>query len=101
MNRPEMVVIFLLGAAVGVAWLCCFGLLAMRNPYDRLHAIGPASILPPLLVTAAVFVQSGISQAGFKTLAIAFVLIAVNPIVTHAIARAVRLRESGKLRSEK
>ncbi len=101
MTTRDVIVILLLAGAVGVEWLCCLGLLAMRNPYDRLHAIGPAGILPPLLITAAVFVHSGVSQAGIKTLAIALVLIFVGPIVTHALARAVRIRETGELRSEK
>lgn len=101
MMSHDLIVVILLAIAVGAAWLCCFGLLVMRNPYDRLHAIAPASILPPLLIAAAVFVHSGISQAGIKTLAIACVLLFVSPIVTHAIARAVRIRETGDLRSEK
>ncbi len=101
MNARDLVVIILLVVAVAAEWLCCFGLLVMRNPYDRLHAIGPASILPPLLITAAVFVHSGISQSGIKTLAIACVLLLLSPIVTHAIARAVRIRETGDLQSEK
>ena len=84
----------LLFVAIAIEWLCCFGLLAMRNPFDRLHAIAPASILPPILIATAVVWERGFSQAGIKSILVALILIASSPIVTHALARAARIRET-------
>lgn len=89
----DVIVFTLLIAGVAVEWLCCVGLLVMRNAFDRLHAIGPANILPPLCFAAAIVFREGISQAGIKAVLIALVLILVSPIVSHATARAAWLRE--------
>ena len=91
----------LLALAFAVEAVCCLGLLAMRNPFDRLHAVSPANILPPLFVLMAVFVESGFSQATVKAGLIAVALVFTSAIVTHAIARAARLREAGELEAKK
>jgi monovalent cation/proton antiporter MnhG/PhaG subunit len=101
MNVRELIVIGALLVAVAVAWICCLGLLAMRNPYDRLHAMAPANILPPLFLLIAVFAERGFSIATIKASLLAAALIFASPIVTHALARAARLRETGKLQLEK
>jgi multicomponent Na+:H+ antiporter subunit G len=90
----DSIVATLLIAGVLVEFLCCGGLLAMKNPYDRLHAIAPGNILPPILFTAAIVIREGFSQAGIKAILIALVLILVSPIVSHATARAAWLREN-------
>lgn len=87
----------LLGLAVLVEWLCLFGLLVMRNPYDRLHAIGPASILPPIFIVIAVLLDSGWSANSAKVIFIAVILLITGPLLTHAIARAARVQEKGAL----
>ncbi|HEX4666176.1 MAG TPA: monovalent cation/H(+) antiporter subunit G [Chthoniobacterales bacterium] len=97
----ELTVIAALLGAVAVAWICCVGLVAMRNPYDRLHAIAPANILPPLFLVIAVFAARGFSIATIKVLLLAAALIFASPIVTQALARAARLRETGRLELEK
>ncbi|MFN2475001.1 MAG: cation:proton antiporter [Chthoniobacterales bacterium] len=97
----DIIIIALLALAVAVEWICCLGLVAMRNPYDRLHASAPANILPPIFIATAVLVHSGVSQAALKTILIALALLFTAPVVTHVIARAVRIREKGELRAEK
>ena len=94
MTTPVSISTILLAGGVLVEWITCLGLLVMRNPYDRLHAIAPANILPPLLVAAAVVAQDGLSQAGIKAILIALVLILTSPIITHAIARSAHLRQT-------
>jgi multicomponent Na+:H+ antiporter subunit G len=96
MTTPGSSSTILLAGGVLVEWITCLGLLVMRNPYDRLHAIAPANILPPVLVAAAVVAQNGFSQAGIKAVLIALVLILTAPIITHAIARSVHLRQVRK-----
>jgi multicomponent Na+:H+ antiporter subunit G len=84
----------LLAAGVLVEWIACLGLLAMRNPFDRLHAVAPANILPPVFVATAVIAQGGFSQAGIKAILIALVLILTSPVVTHAVARCAHIRQT-------
>lgn len=90
----------LLGLAVVLIWLSVFGLLVMRNPYDRLHASAPLNILPPLLIVAAILVSDGFSAASAKLLLILLVMIASGPVLTHAIGRAARVREQGQIAKE-
>ncbi|HEX4084494.1 MAG TPA: monovalent cation/H(+) antiporter subunit G [Chthoniobacteraceae bacterium] len=89
----EAVVTTLLVCGVLVEILCCVGLVAMRNPLDRLHAIAPANILAPIFFAAAVMVREGAGQASVKCALIAFVLILVSPVISHATGRAVWIRE--------
>jgi monovalent cation/proton antiporter MnhG/PhaG subunit len=92
-----MAVTLLVALAVLAEWLCLFGLLVMRNPYDRLHAIAPANILPPLLIAVAIVVESGFSAGALKAILIAVVMLVAGPLLTHAIARAARIQEKGDL----
>ncbi|HEX3818041.1 MAG TPA: monovalent cation/H(+) antiporter subunit G [Chthoniobacterales bacterium] len=92
-----MAVILLVSLALLAEWLCLFGLLVMRNPYDRLHAIGPANILPPLLIAIAILADQGFSTGGIKAILIAVVMLISGPLLTHAIARAARVQEKGEL----
>lgn len=94
MTTNDVIAAVLLTAGVLVEWIACLGFLAMRNPFDRLHAVAPANILPPLFVAAAVFGQAGFSQAGIKAILIALVLILTSPVVTHAIARCAHIRQT-------
>jgi monovalent cation/proton antiporter MnhG/PhaG subunit len=97
MTARDWIISGLLAVAVAVEWLCCAGMLAMKNPYDRLHAIAPANILAPIFVAGAVLVSEGFSQAGIKAVLVAVALILTGPIVGHATARAARIREKGAL----
>ena len=96
MSPAELAVAALLTLGVAVTWLSCLGVLLMRDPYDRLHYTAPASVLAPVLIAAAVVVTEGLSAAGIKALLVAFVLVATNPVLGHATARAARIRERGQ-----
>lgn len=85
----------LLALGVGIELLCCLGLLLMENVYDRLHYLGPATILGPIAIAAAVVLEEALSTAGIKALLIAGVLIVTGPVLTHATARAIRTRQFG------
>lgn len=92
-----MAVTLLVSLAVLAEWLCLLGLLVMRNPYDRLHAVGPANILPPLLIALAILAKSGFSAGAIKAIVVALVLLVAGPLLTHAIGRAGRMEEKGEL----
>jgi multisubunit Na+/H+ antiporter MnhG subunit len=97
MTLSSFFVALLLIMAVAVEWLCLFGLLVMRNPYDRLHAIAPGNVLPPFFVAAAVLIANRFGASGAKVLLFTFVLAVSGPLLTHAIARAARIRERGEI----
>jgi monovalent cation/proton antiporter MnhG/PhaG subunit len=86
----------LLAFAVFVALLSSIGLVAMRDPYQRLHYITPPTSLCALVVTIAIFLGEKQKQAGGKAALVAFLLYLMNAVVTHATARAHFVREEGK-----
>jgi monovalent cation/proton antiporter MnhG/PhaG subunit len=92
----EVAVAVLLGLGVGSALLSAMGLLATRNPYDQLHFTGPATVIGPVAIAAAVLVEEPLSSAGVKAVLIALVMFATGPVLIHATARAARVRERGR-----
>jgi monovalent cation/proton antiporter MnhG/PhaG subunit len=85
----------LLGFAVAIVWLSALGTLMMRDPFERLHYMAPVSTLGAMAVVAAIALDGSSSQAGIKALLAALVLSITNPALSHATARAVRIRQFG------
>lgn len=75
-------------------WLGAIGTVRMKEPMQALHYLS-LPVVGSILLTAAVFVETGSSQAAWKTLFITIMLLAVNSVVTHATARAFRMRALG------
>ena len=90
--RHTLALVFLTGGIV-VELACCVGLVTMRNAFDRLHYLGPASTVGPLAIAAAVLVEEAFTQAGVKALLVASLLLFTSPVLTHATARAMRIHE--------
>ena len=96
MNEVRHVLVgVLLAAAVAVQWLCCLGVLRMRGAYNRLHFLGPASLLGPGLIAGAVLVDGASAEGSVKAVLLAVILLTMGPVVSHALARAARVRETG------
>ena len=91
-----VVVDVLLAVAVASALLGGLGLLATSNPYDQLHFTGPATVIGPVAIAAAVLVEEPLSSAGIKSVLVALVLLGTGPVLVHATARAARVRERGR-----
>ena len=83
----------LLGLAVLLSLACCFGMLRMRDAYQKMHFMAPPASLAVGLIVIAIFLQQGMKPESFKALFIAVVLVAMNTVVTHATARAFRIGE--------
>lgn len=96
MSAREVVVCILLGTGVFGFALCALGLLLSRNFYDQLHFLAPASLVGAVAIPLAVLVEEGFSQAGTKALLIAILLFWANPVLSHASARAGRIRRKGQ-----
>ena len=95
MTAREVAVAVLLTLGVAVELVCCVGVLAMRGAYDKLHYTSPATTLGSLAIAAAVVVDQSLSQAGIKALLVFVALLVTNPVLTHATARAARVRQLG------
>jgi multicomponent Na+:H+ antiporter subunit G len=93
MSGASVVVAVLIGLAVAVELCCCIGVLVMEDAYDKLHYLGPASIVGPVLIAGAVVVRESFSQAGIKALLTAGLLIVSSPVLAHATARALYIRQ--------
>ena len=92
----DVAVALFLALGVASALMGAVGLLATRDPYDQLHFTGPATVIGPIAIAAAVLVEEPLSSAGIKALLLAMIMVATGPILLHATARAARIRERGR-----
>jgi multisubunit Na+/H+ antiporter MnhG subunit len=81
--------------AVLIALLSSWLMLRMKDEYQMLHFMAPPASLSVIFITVAIFLQQGLKPESFKALFTVGVLIVMNSIVTHATARAFRIREIG------
>ncbi|MGI8769983.1 MAG: cation:proton antiporter [Acidobacteriaceae bacterium] len=96
MNEAHHVTVVVLLALVAIfCWLGVIGIVRMREPVQALHYLALPAGLGMILLTIAVFVQTGASQASAKCVLILFLMLGFNSIGTHAAARAFRARELG------
>ena len=100
MDLTTIAAAVLVTVGVAVELACCVGVVVMRDVYDKLHFTGPATILGPLALAAAIVVQEGLSQAGIKALLVAALLLVANPVLTHATGRALFIRQRDHLEAE-
>jgi multisubunit Na+/H+ antiporter MnhG subunit len=98
MTARDICVDVLLAVAVAIVLASSVGVLVMRDAYQKTHYLGPAAMVAPVLVGAAVLVRSGLTADTAQTgLVLLFVLIA-SPFLSHATIRAARIRETGDWR---
>jgi len=100
MSLVSIAVVVLLVFGVAVELACCLGVLVMDGAYNKLHFLGPAAIVGPLAIAAAVVVQESFSQAGIKALLTAGLLIVASPVLSHATARALYIRQRDHVEPE-
>ncbi len=89
----------LVGVAVLLVVLCALGVAVMRDPLQRLHYLSPPATLSATLVVIAVWVDDHDWQARFKVIVVAVLLACLNGVVTHATARACRVRAAAEKES--
>jgi multicomponent Na+:H+ antiporter subunit G len=95
-SRGDVVVAVLLALGVGSALMSAIGLVATRSAYDQLHFTGPATVISPIAIAAAVLVEEPLSSAGIKAVLVALFMVGTGPVLIHATARAARIRERGR-----
>ncbi len=95
MSAP-LAVWILLAIAVAATALSALGILLVPDVFERLHFMAPAATVGVAALAAAVVVQESLSQAGIKAILTALVVFAMNPVLTHATARAIRIHQHGQ-----
>ncbi len=85
----------LIEAAVAVSLFSTIGILVMEDINDKLHYLAVPATVGIALITIAIVLQEGLSQASIKAFLCALIVLVTNPVVTHATARAARIREFG------
>lgn len=92
----SLLVVTLLSATVSSV-----GVAVARDEFDRLHYMGPVTVVGGMTLFLAVFLHAGFSQMTGKVAVAIFVLIVTGPVITHSIARAGLNRGDAKeLRDE-
>ena len=100
MTSPGPAATIILVLATVVCLLSSIGILVMRGVYEKLHYLAPAAILGTGGVVAAIIVEEGFGTSAIKALLVLIVMMISNPVLTHAAARANRLRERRKQSQE-
>jgi multicomponent Na+:H+ antiporter subunit G len=82
-----LVAVSLLVAVVGVG-VSAIGVLVARDAVDRLHYLGPATVVGGLGVLVAVALEEGATLVTLRVAVIVVLLVVVGPVLGHATARA-------------
>lgn len=94
----EAIVWILVSLGVALQVASVLGVVLMRGVLDRLHFTGPAAMLAPASIAAALALEDSLGQVGLKAILVAATLFVTNPVLVHATARAARVREIGEWR---
>ena len=96
MSKTQMAIDVLLAIGVISILISSVAMLVMKDLYERLHYLFPPATLSVICFTAAVLVDKHFSQAGIKALLIMLLVLSTNAVLTHATARAARIRQFGR-----
>jgi monovalent cation/proton antiporter MnhG/PhaG subunit len=96
MTARQLAIDVLLWTGTITTVLCCLGMLVMKDFYEKLHYMAPVATISAFAITGAVLLQEGWGQAGVKAILVCGVLFIMNAVLTHATARAARVRRFGR-----
>jgi len=94
-NVVHVVAYMILGIGVLATLLACVGVMVMPNVFDRLHYGSLASTIGASMIALSIVVREGWHAASVKALIVFVLLFVTNPVLTHATARAARIRQFG------
>jgi len=103
-SARDLIAWALLAVGVAATLLSCLGVLVMPNVFDQLHYTAPASTVGAFGIAVSIVVEEGWAAASVKAIFIFILLVTTNPVLTHATARAARIRQFGNwvaLRAER
>lgn len=79
--------------ACGAAALACAGAARAAGALAKLHYVALASMVTPICVAAAVWVEDGLGAAAIKATVVAILLAAESPLIAHVTGRAIFFRD--------
>jgi multicomponent Na+:H+ antiporter subunit G len=91
----DVVIAVLLIVGVAIQLICCIGVIAMPNLMDRLHFLTPATSFGPAFIMTAILIEEKFDHQGIVAILVAAILLLFGPVLTHATARAARIRDHG------
>lgn len=94
----DAVIAALLAGAVLLVLVASLGVLLMRDVLEKVHFVTPAALVAPILVAIAVTVQQGWAQTTTQTWLAVAIMAVTGPVLAHATARAIRIRQCGDWR---
>lgn len=100
MNLANVAVEVLLAIAVVSTLICCLGVLLMPEVNEKLHYPASVSTVASFCILIAVVIKEGAGQAAIKVSLIFVALLIMNAVLTHATARAARIRMFGTWRMD-
>ncbi len=95
MTKADIAVNVCLAICVIMTMICCWGLLLIHDFYERLHFLSTITTVSTFALLLAIVVKEGWGQATIKGILVYLVLLLINAVLTHATARAARVREFG------
>ena len=98
MSISGVIATVLLVTGVAIELVAVIGVTVMRDVFDRLHYVGLVGY-GALLVGVSVLVRESFSLIGDKALFTGAFLAVFGPVLVHATARSMRIRELGDWRS--
>ena len=96
MKTADVAVGVFLGISVLSTGICCCALLLFRDLFQRLHYLSVVTTISTFALLVAVVIKEGAGQASTKAVLVFLVLLLVNAVISHATARAARVREFGQ-----
>lgn len=96
MTKTQIAIDLLLALGVLSTVLSSLALLLVKDLYERLQYLFPPATLTIICFIAAIILDKHLSQAGIKALLIMIVMLPMNAVLTHATARAARIRQFGR-----
>ena len=94
----DIFIAVILAIGVGIQLLSCLGVILMPNLMDRLHFLTPATSFGPAFIAGAIVTEEALDHQGIEAVLIAGFLLCFGPVLTHATARAARIRRYGDWR---
>lgn len=95
MTAADIAVYVFLGICVLLSVISCWALVLFKDAFERMHYLSAITTISTFSLLVAVTVKEGWGQATIKTILAFVVLLLINAVVTHATARAARVRMHG------
>ena len=92
MHHPQIAGV-LVGIAVALAVICGVGVAIVTKALERLHFSASVTSFSAVLIAVAVWIDDPTWQSRLKVALVALVLFVMNSILSHATARAIRIRD--------